>query len=92
MHPSGYQLASSFIDKIWIHHILHDELRPSRFIEIRNAQIIKYSKGGHLFIAIEKQKTEEDEEVTPININRNKKSSSDSEERQTINIYNAYTL
>jgi len=55
MHPSGYQLAASFIDKIQVHHILHDGLRKLKSIEIRNANIIKYSRGGHYFFAIEKQ-------------------------------------
>ena len=55
IHPSGYQLAASFIDKIQIHHILHDGLRNLRKIELRNAHIIKYSKGGHYFFAVEKQ-------------------------------------
>jgi hypothetical protein len=55
MHPSGYQLAASFIDKIQIHHILHDSLRKLKNIELRNAYLIKYSKGGQYFFAIEKQ-------------------------------------
>ena len=46
IHPSGYQLAASFIDKIQIHHILHDELRLIKNIDLRNASLIKYSKGG----------------------------------------------
>jgi hypothetical protein len=27
IHPSGYYMAASFIDKIRIHHILHDEFK-----------------------------------------------------------------
>ena len=54
MHPSGYQLAASFIDKIQIHHILHDELRLVKSIDLRNASLIRYSKGGQYFFAIEK--------------------------------------
>ena len=54
MHPSGYQLAASFIDKIQIHHILHDGLRKLKSIELRNCNLIKYSKGGNYFFAIEK--------------------------------------
>ena len=41
IHPSGYQLAASFIDKIQIHHILHDGLRNLKKIELRNAHIIQ---------------------------------------------------
>lgn len=52
IHPSGYQLAASFIDKILIHHILHDKLRHFKAIELRNAQLIKYSTGGQYFFAI----------------------------------------
>ena len=55
MHPSGYQLAASFIDKIQIHHILHDGLRKLKSIELRNAYLIKYSRGGQYFFAIEKK-------------------------------------
>lgn len=55
MHPSGYQLAASFIDKIQIHHILHDGLRKLKGIELRNAYLIKYSRGGQYFFAIEKK-------------------------------------
>ena len=38
-----------------MHHILHDGLRKLKSIELRNAYIIKYSKGGHYFLAVEKQ-------------------------------------
>jgi hypothetical protein len=27
IHPSGYYMAASFIDKIRLHHILHDEFK-----------------------------------------------------------------
>lgn len=53
IHPSGYQCAVSFVDKILVHHILHDELRVAHTIELRSAYIIKYSAGGHLFFAVE---------------------------------------
>jgi cilia- and flagella-associated protein 57 len=54
IHPSGYQLAISFIDKIWVHHILHDELRKLKSLEIKNATLLKYSRGGQYFFALEK--------------------------------------
>ena len=38
-----------------MHHILHDGLRKLKSIELRNAYVIKYSKGGHYFFAVEKQ-------------------------------------
>jgi WD40 repeat protein len=55
MHPSGYQLAASFIDKIKIYQILHDGLQELRSIEIRNSPLIKYSRGGQYFFAVNKQ-------------------------------------
>ena len=36
-----------------MHHILHDGLRKLKSIELRNANIIKYSSGGHYFFATE---------------------------------------
>ena len=53
IHPSGYYLAASFIDKIRIYHILHDELRHYKNVEIKNCQKMKFSVGGHLFLAID---------------------------------------
>lgn len=38
-----------------MHHILHDELQKLKEIELRNAYLIKYSKGGQYFFAVEKQ-------------------------------------
>ena len=55
IHPSGYQLAISFIDKIWIHHIIHDELRQIKSLDVKNATLIRYSRGGQYFFAVEKQ-------------------------------------
>lgn len=54
IHPSGYQLAVSFIDKIWIHHVLHDELRQYKSLDIKNASLIRYSRGGQYFFAVER--------------------------------------
>lgn len=52
IHPSGYYMAASFIDKIRFFHILHDELRHYKNIEIKNCQRMKFSTGGHLFFAV----------------------------------------
>lgn len=38
IHPSGYCMAASFIDKIRIHHILHDEFKHYQNIEIRGCK------------------------------------------------------
>jgi len=36
IHPSGYYLAASFIDKVRLYHILHDELRHYKNVEVKN--------------------------------------------------------
>lgn len=36
IHPSGYYMAASFFDKINFYHILHDELRHYKNVEIKN--------------------------------------------------------
>ena len=53
IHPSGYYMAASFIDKIRFSHILHDEFKHYKNIEIRNCKLLKFSTGGHLFVCIE---------------------------------------
>lgn len=35
IHPSGYYMAASFIDKIRFYHILHDEFKRYRDVDIR---------------------------------------------------------
>jgi len=57
LHPSGYYLAASFIDKIRLYHILHDELRPYKALEgIKNCQKMRFNTGGNLFFVVD-QKT-----------------------------------
>ena len=51
IHPSGYYVAASFIDKIRIYHILHDQMRHFKNVEVKSANRMKFSKGGHLFFA-----------------------------------------
>jgi hypothetical protein len=53
IHPSGYYMAASFIDKIRMHHILHDEFKHYKNIDIRYCKTMKFSSGGHLFTCIE---------------------------------------
>lgn len=53
IHPSGYYMAASFIDKIRLHHILHDEFKHYQNIDIRYVKQMKFSKGGHLFACVE---------------------------------------
>jgi WD40 repeat protein len=47
-HPSGYYLAVGCVDKLRLFHVLNNELRPYRELGVRNAHIVKFSKGGHL--------------------------------------------
>lgn len=55
LHPSGYYLAAGFMDKVRIMHVLHDELREFRTLEIKNCNRIKFSNGGQ-FLALTDQK------------------------------------
>lgn len=52
IHPSGYYLAAAYMDKIRIYHILHDELRHFRNIEVKNCSKMKFSNGGQYFVAV----------------------------------------
>jgi WD40 repeat protein len=54
LHPSGYQLAITFIDKVAIHHILNDDLLQTNQIETRGVYFSKYSSGGQYFFAVER--------------------------------------
>lgn len=53
MHPSGYYMAASFIDKIRMNHILNDEFKHYANIDIRYCKHMKFSQGGHIFACIE---------------------------------------
>jgi hypothetical protein len=53
MHPSGYYLAASFLDKIRIYHILHDELRQYKTLEIKNCQRMRFNTGGNFFFVVD---------------------------------------
>ena len=53
MHPSGYYIAASFIDKIRMNHILNDEFKHYANIDIRYCKHMKFSQGGHIFACIE---------------------------------------
>ena len=53
IHPSGYYMAASFIDKIRIYHILHDEFKDYQSIDIRYCKILKFSNGGHVFACVD---------------------------------------
>ncbi len=51
MHPSGYYMAAGFMDKIRIYHILHNGIKVFRNVEIKHCSKIKFSNGGHWFVA-----------------------------------------
>jgi len=53
IHPGGYYMAASFIDKIRFHHILHDEFQHYANVEIRGCKIMKFSSGGHFFACVD---------------------------------------
>ena len=55
IHPSGYYLAASFIDKIRLYHILHDELRHYRNLEIKNCSKMRFNTGGNLFFVVDQK-------------------------------------
>lgn len=50
-HPSGYYIAISFEDKIRMFHLLYDDLRFYREINIKNANCLRFSNGGHFLAA-----------------------------------------
>lgn len=54
IHPSGYQLAIAFIDKVLIHHILNDDLKKTSQIELRSVNLLKYSTGGQYLFIVER--------------------------------------
>ena len=43
MHPSGYYMAASFIDKIRLHHILNDEFKHYKNLDIKYCKLMKFS-------------------------------------------------
>lgn len=53
MHPSGYYMAASFIDKIRLHHILNDEFKHYKNLDIKYCKLMKFSQGGHLFACLD---------------------------------------
>lgn len=55
IHPGGYCMAASFIDKIRIHQILHDEFKFYKSIDLKNVKMLKFSNGGHFFACVNPQ-------------------------------------
>lgn len=48
MHPSGYQMAASTINKVRLYHILQDEFMMYDEIDIRYCKAMSFSRGGHI--------------------------------------------
>ena len=48
-------MAAGFIDKVRIIHILHDKLRDFRTLDIKNCTKMKFSNGGHFFVAVDQK-------------------------------------
>lgn len=55
IHPSGYYLAASFIDKIRLYHILHDELRHYRSLEIKSSNLMRFNSGGNFLFIVDQK-------------------------------------
>lgn len=53
IHPNGYYLAVGLIVEIRVMHILHNETKRYQTLPIKNANKMKFSQGGHLFVAID---------------------------------------
>lgn len=48
-------MAAGFIDKVRIIHILHDELRDFRTLDIKNCTKLKFSNGGHYLVIVDQK-------------------------------------
>ena len=48
MHPSGYQMAASTINKVRLYHILQDEFLLYDELDIRYCKAMSFSRGGQL--------------------------------------------
>ena len=48
-------MAASFLDKIRIYHILHDELRQYKTLEIKNCQRMRFNTGGNFFFVVDQK-------------------------------------
>ena len=50
-HPSGYYLAIGFEDKVRIYHVLFEDLKFFRELNIKNATSLRFSNGGNFLAA-----------------------------------------
>lgn len=55
-HPTGYYIAAGFIDKLRIFHVMTNQFRNYREINIKNVTQVKFSNGGQ-WIATASPKT-----------------------------------
>ena len=45
-HPNGYMIATGFKTKIHIYHLMWDQLRTYKDLDIKHTTCIRYSRGG----------------------------------------------
>ena len=55
IHPSGFYLAISFIDKVKIYHLLDSDIREYRVLDIKNQHLIKFSNGGQYLACVDQK-------------------------------------
>jgi WD40 repeat protein len=46
LHPSGFYMAIGFSDKVKVYHLLKTDIREYRSLDIKNCNILRFSKGG----------------------------------------------
>ena len=53
LHPSGFYMAIAFIDKVKIYHLLDDQYREYRVLDIKNCHSVKFSNGGQYLACVD---------------------------------------
>lgn len=53
IHPNGYYLAVGLVTEIRVMHILHADTKKYQSLQIKNCSKMKFSQGGHLFVAVD---------------------------------------
>ncbi|KAF6216035.1 hypothetical protein GE061_000372 [Apolygus lucorum] len=51
-HPSGFYCLLGFTDKLKLLMILIDDMKPIRHVDIKGCTLVEFSKGGHIFAAV----------------------------------------
>ena len=50
-HPSGYILAVGFKTKLHIYHLMYDQLRTYKDLNLKNVSCLRYANGGQYLTA-----------------------------------------